>query len=390
MRWKIIVANSVIVIIVGILSFALLDSGLGDVLANQSERRSEAERAVSSATTRLSLDNLRLERWLENRAAEEPVRAVFESGTAQARSESATAQAGRLREELAKNRTMSGPRVSLVLFVDVHGVAIGRNDSNQMRGDDLGATYPTVKRALTSGEASSHLWLNRKRSEQLMASYAPVRNETGKVVGALIAASPLNDERLSTLSLATSGRSLSVGMANDAGTVEILAEGTRGGARSAFTAMHQESVLTKASESLRAGQVVFVEGELVFAARPLQGFDSTRIFLLAGMEKSLVPSVRGLLWPIFAVCFLGILLVVGVGTFLGNYISQPISELEDGLLSIINGRTNHRFEIEHPDLGGLVSRINSLLNALMGVPETDEEGRTSSPPGARYREAEGP
>jgi hypothetical protein len=49
------------------------------------------------------------------------------------------------------------------------------------------------------------------------------------------------------------------------------------------------------------------------------------------------------------------------------------------LLLVINGRTNHRIELEHPELGGLVFRINSLL-----------EGRTSQPPGAPYREAEGP
>jgi hypothetical protein len=41
-----------------------------------------------------------------------------------------------------------------------------------------------------------------------------------------------------------------------------------------------------------------------------------------------------------------------------------------------------RFQIEHAELGGLVFRINSLLNELMGVPEdtTDEEGRPSRPP----------
>src|SRR5690606_6791594 len=49
--------------------------------------------------------------------------------------------------------------------------------------------------------------------------------------------------------------------------------------------------------------------------------------------------------------------------------------------AIINGKTDLRFQIEHPDLGGLVFRINSLLNALMGVPEdtTDDEGRQSIP-----------
>ena len=71
---------------------------------------------------------------------------------------------------------------------------------------------------------------------------------------------------------------------------------------------------------------------------------------------------------------------------LGNYISQPISEVEEGLLQIINGKTDLRFELEHEELGGLISRINSLLNALMGVPETDEEGRTSAAPEQPYQE----
>jgi hypothetical protein len=100
--------------------------------------------------------------------------------------------------------------------------------------------------------------------------------------------------------------------------------------------------------------------------------------------------VVGLLWPLFAVTALGLLLVFAGGMFLGNYQSEPIAEMEEGLLSVINGRTNLRFDIEHPDLGGLVFRINSLLNAMMGVPELDADGRTSQPPGAHYREAEGP
>ena len=72
------------------------------------------------------------------------------------------------------------------------------------------------------------------------------------------------------------------------------------------------------------------------------------------------------------------------GFLLGNYLSRPIEELEEGLLAILNGKTDLRFEIEHAELGGLVFRLNSLLNQLMGVQEddTDEEGRPSRPPAA--------
>jgi hypothetical protein len=157
-----------------------------------------------------------------------------------------------------------------------------------------------------------------------------------------------------------------------------------------FEGIRQQSVLSRAASALKSGRAIFDDGSVVYAAEPLQGYQGAQVLLVAGLPLSLVPSVAELLWPLLAVGLLGILLVVAGGTFLGNYISEPITELEEGLLSVINGRTNHRFELQHPELGGLVFRINSLLNALMGVPETDAEGRTSQPPGAPYREAEGP
>ena len=112
---------------------------------------------------------------------------------------------------------------------------------------------------------------------------------------------------------------------------------------------------------------------------PLDGFASGQAVIVATMPTSLVPSVTGLLAPLVGAIALGIVLVIVAGWLIGNYITQPVSELEDGLLAVINGNQTLRFQIEHPELGGLVFRINSLLNALMGVPEdnTDEQGRPS-------------
>jgi type II secretory pathway pseudopilin PulG len=390
MRWKIIIVNSTILLIVGLLSFALVKATLQDVLSNRTERKSAAERAIRSANMQFELDSLRLERWLSERAAEEAVVSMFAGGTSQARSEIASAQAKRLRDAATKSAALAALPIPIVLFVDSRGLVIGRNDSSQMRGEDLGRAYPSIAEALRTGDTSSQVWLNRPRSEQLLASYAPVRGEGGQVVGMLIAGSPLNDERLSSISRGTSGQALAVAVVKEPDTVEVIAEGTLEGPRSAFEALRQPSVLSRAASALKAGRAIFDDASAVYAAEPLQGYEGAQVLLLAGLNQSLVPSVGGLLWPIFAVGALGILLVVGGGIFLGNYISAPITELEEGLLSVINGRTNHRFELEHPEFGGLVFRINSLLNALMGVPETDSEGRTSQPPGAPYREAEGP
>ena len=81
---------------------------------------------------------------------------------------------------------------------------------------------------------------------------------------------------------------------------------------------------------------------------------------------------------------LGLILVVAGGWFLGNYISRPIAMLEEGLLAILNGQSDKRFELDHAELGGLAFRIDQLLNQLMGVEEdnTDDEGRVSKAPTA--------
>jgi hypothetical protein len=387
MRWKIIVVNCTIVLVLGLLTFALLRTSLVDVLADRGARLAEAERAVHSANTLLELESLRLERWLAERATDESVAGVFAAGTPEARSDSARFQANRLRDAANKSALLSRVSIPLVLFVDARGVALGRNDSNQMRGDDLGRAYPSIGEALRSGQTSSHVWLNRQRSEQLLVSYAPVHAE-GAVVGMLIAATPLSDERLGMISAQTSGQVLTVGSLNEHGTLEVIAEGGSDASRSLHAAVRRPEILARAAGAFEAGAALFDDSTSVFAAEPLSGSGGAQFVILTGLSTSLVPNVGGLLWPIFAVTLLGLALVIAGGTFLGNYISQPISELEEGLLSVINGRTNHRFELEHPDLGGLVSRINSLLDALMGVPETDMDGRTSTPPGAPYREAE--
>jgi nitrogen fixation/metabolism regulation signal transduction histidine kinase len=92
----------------------------------------------------------------------------------------------------------------------------------------------------------------------------------------------------------------------------------------------------------------------------------------------LISDLGSILWPVWGATALGILLVIVAGTMVAAYISRPISQLEEGLLMIINGKTDMRFELEHEELGGLVFRINSLLNALTGVPENEESPANSS------------
>lgn len=383
MRWKIIVFNALIVVVVGILTYALLATSLGDVVSNPAKRKTEAAQSLRAAAAQLALDALRLERWLDEKTNTDAVRGVYAAGTPEARSEAATVQANKLRDAAVGEAAFAKMAPSLVLFVDKQGVAMGRNGSGLMRGDKMADAYPTLKASLESGATSSDIWLNRQRQEQLLASYAPVRNETGEVIGAIVVGTPLNDERLTRTSELTSGQFLALSVATGGG-LELVANSGQVPAP-VVEKVGSPDVGQAAQSALASGNVAAAEapaGGYVFGATPLVGYgDGKRAVLVTAVPASLVGSLSGLLWPVFGVTALGILLVIVAGSLLGNYFSRPVSELEDGLLAIINGRTDLRFQIEHPDMGGLVFRINSLLNQLMGVPEdtTDEEGRASMP-----------
>jgi hypothetical protein len=387
MRLKIIIVNAGIVAIVAVLSFVLLATGLKSVVSDPAARKSEVERTVRSANAQLELDGLLLERWLAEQAARKDVREVFTGGTERARADSATAQADKIRDLAMSKFARLAP--SMVLLVDAQGVALGRNGSALMRGDKMAEAYPSLGESLKSGHTASDVWLNRQRQEQLLANYAPVRGDDGAIAGALVMGTPLNDERLSRTSDLTSGRAIAVSVAAAGGKqleiisksdqasgdlLNLIQSGTVAEAAAATLGSGGLSVLTQASK------------DYVVAAAPLEGYGSGSAALVAAVPASLVASMTTLLWPVFAVGALGILLVIAGGVVLGNYISQPIAEMEEGLLQIMNGKTDLRFQLEHEDLGGLIFRINSLLNALMGVPETDEEGRTSAAPQEPYQE----
>ncbi len=390
MRWKIIIVNAGIAIVVALLTYVLLATSLKDVVANQAERKREVAQALRAANAQLALDALRMERWLESNATAPSVRAVLAGGTADARSEAATAETNRLRDAAVSEPMFAKMAPSLVLIVDIQGVAVGRNGSALMRGENVAAAYPSLAESLKTGHTASAIWLNHKRQEQMLTSYGPIRGDNGAVLGALVVGTPLNDERMTRTSDLTSGHNLLLEVVGDP-AVEVVADS--GAPADVVSAAGQGSVTTAAKQALSSSGVVTVDataGGQLFGAVPLDGYGDTKGVIVAAVPASLVDSLGGLLWPVFAVSGLGLLLVIVGGVLLGNYISGPVSELEDGLLAIINGNSDLRFQLEHDELGGLVFRINSLLNALMGVAEdtTDEQGRPSQGPSARdFQEA---
>jgi hypothetical protein len=381
MRWKIISVNAGIVVVLAVLTYFLLAASLTEVVANRGEQKRELLRALRAAESQLALDGLRMERWLTQASATEPVQEVFRGGTAAARSESATSAANTLRDRAASESEFAGMAPALVAFVDERGIGIGRNGSELMRGDKLAAAYPGLARALESGSSRSDVWIDRQRQEQMLVSYAPVRDGEGRISGALVLGTPLNDERMARTSELTSGHSLAFLQSVDQGFAMVA--GTGAGVQGAKL----EPVVQAAARALGgAGPVQVGEpvDERLYGAVRLSGYPDATGVIVASLPAERA-NLADLLWPIFAVAGLGVALVAAGGVLLGNYISRPVAEMEEGLLMVISGNQNLRFELKHEELGGLASRINTLLNTLLGVAEdnTDAQGHPAAAASAR-------
>jgi methyl-accepting chemotaxis protein len=386
MRIKLIAVNAAVVAIVALLSFLLVRSALAVATSNKDQLSAEAENDVNGAASRLQLDGLRAERWLAAAAREAGTIEALSKATASARSEAATTRCDDLVSRMKNTSLFERNVPTLVALVDPTGHIVGRNNSNLSRGDDLAGVYAGLKETLVNGQSGSDIWFERDR---YLASYVVVRDDQGKTVGGLVIGRPLNDT-LSRVSEATTGRPLVIVVpkgdgfeviAHSAQQVQALDESVGGLAKDMLknALAHQQTDVVHA-------------GELLVSSSPLAAFgEGQRALLVAAAPASLIQDPTALvLLPIFGALAIGLVLVVVAGVLLGNYITRPINMLEEGLLAILNGQTDKRFELDHAELGGLAFRIDQLLNQLMGVEEdtTDAEGRlTVSGNPSRYTES---
>jgi hypothetical protein len=383
MRIKIIAVNAVIVVLVGLLAFVLARSSLISAAGDATQIQTQAKHDAQAASEQMQLDALRAERWLASKATEPATTDVLVKPAAspQAQGQAATSLSDAILTAAKSAPVFGGAVPSLVVVVDARGKTIGRNGVNLGRDEDLSVLFPPIKDALGAGRTGSDIWFAPEKSYQYLTSYAPVRDETGRVVGGIAVGFTLNDE-LSRVSEATTGRPLRiVGTGTDG--VQVIASSAGAGSDLDQAITAQKDALKSVLASGHVGAIT--SGEMVIAVDPLDGIGDGKRAIATNAPASFIENVTGILLPAIAgVTVLGLILVVVGGWLLGSYITGPIQVLEEGLLAILNGQTDKRFQLDHPDLGGLAFRIDQLLNQLMGIEEdtTDEQGRESKAPGA--------
>ncbi|MEO7109846.1 MAG: hypothetical protein ABI183_05370, partial [Polyangiaceae bacterium] len=229
MRIKIIAVNAVIVVLVGLLAFVLARSSLISAAGDATQIQTQAKHDAQAASEQVQLDALRAERWLASKA-NEPATAdvlVKPAASPSAQGEAATTLSDAILTAAKSAPAFGGAVPSLVVVLDSHGKTIGRNGVKLGRDEDLSVIFPALKDALTNGRTGSDIWFAPEKSFQYLTSYAPVRDEAGRVVGGIAIGFTLNDE-LSRVSEATTGRPLRiVGTGTDG--VQVIASSAGAG-----------------------------------------------------------------------------------------------------------------------------------------------------------------
>lgn len=375
MRPKLIGVYSAIVALLALLSFAVAKGQLSSVTRSPETRLRAARAEAQGAAARIELDAVQLERWASVKAADPRLAEALGRGTSDAQGQAARAVC----ESILTQPAGTASQVSLCIVTDATGHIIGRNGTDSARGDDLGSAFAVLTKVVAGGSVASDIWSRKERGEQHLVAVAPVRDASGKSVAALTLGIPLTDE----ISGLGEAGGTAVALADKAGQIVAFGNGAE-----ALKQKLRERGASEVSAALSgAGASTHDIDETAVSAQAFRLLDGGKGFsVLSAAQGPDLSSVEGLPLSLLGIGLLGLLMVFAVSNAFAQYIEKPVRELEDGLLAVMNGQTDKRFNLTHTELGGLGYRIDQLLNAMMGIQEdtSDADGRVvySSPPGA--------
>jgi hypothetical protein len=246
------------------------------------------------------------------------------------------------------------------------------SDVNAMFGVDLGAQIPAIGEAL-QGNASVAVWESSQDNKALQVAVAPIRGDAGRILGALVV-----------------GYDLSNGLAAGEGTVlsrevafvwgdRVYSSSLDGGSPAElqtylFSGGSAATTAARDQGTVSAPFFVTLEGdEHAAVIGPLPSSTAHVAMVVLGNRSAQIGKASSVSF-ILLLTAIGALVIAAYGFFMGSSILAPIAQIEEGVLQVMNGRTDYRLDIQSQDFGGLAYRINQLLNVLTKTEEVDESG----------------
>jgi len=403
MRTKIILPNLLAVFFVGILTYFYLGTSLQKKAAerlgqqlqitSQLSDRSEALRgfdllfdvrkqamtkAITQAFAPVEIEPIEGE---EQKQTEKRIRQVWFQNAIKAV------------ESYSEIWQQKGKKPEIVFVTDRNGVVVARNTTPNAcpAGRNVSGAMSVVKRAL-DGEATYAIWSiddspfskkNGKAAElcslvntgMLEMAAAPVWLGDD-VAGALVIGFEISNG-------AAVQKSKLIGMdfaVYKAGNIYSSSFATDTARQSLSEQLIQKDVATKISKVINDGKrsdvfQISIENKPYLAQiSPVISADKkgniANVFMASIDDAAYFHKNLSLILVFMGVA---VLMVIIIGFFLGSHFINPVMQIEEGLLRIINGEYEYRFDVNSREVGGLSYRINQLVSVLTGEEEESDE-----------------
>ena len=391
MRLKIVAGNLAVVVLLGLVAYLTVSGQLRAQRTNELESAIDNDRLLFDRSFRLSA--LEFEDFVASRAATRQMLDIFGGLDLDSRRTRAYEAAEATHAWLGDPARGGRGSPDIVLVVDETGRVVARNGArNVMFGKALIPTIPALGIALKTGSSRHDVWLEDEQNKVLQTAVAPIRTETGTVLGALVVGWDLSNGFA-----ASEGKLLGrdVAFIVDGKVYGSSLEGSAARDLRTFLfgtgAASTKAVLTNQSLSTQPWRVTLAGQEYTGVTSRLPMAPSVPVAYAVLGNRTLATQLASTANVIVIMLVVGALLVIGYGLAIANSIMRPIEAIEEDVLAVINGKTDLRLQTDSPELGGLAFRINQLLNVMTGTEEAteDEEGKISVPPSeGHWKDAE--
>lgn len=382
MRLKIVAGNLAVVVLLGLISYVTVSGQLRTQRTNELESAIDNDRQLFDRSIRLS--SLEFEAFVAARAAQRQMTDIFAGLDLDSRRTRAFDAAESTHAWLGDPARGGRGAPDIVVVVDETGRVIARDGArNVMFGKALVQSIPALAAVLKSGNSRHDVWLEDEQNKLLQTAIAPIRAESGTVLGALLVGYDLSNGLASSEGKLL-GRDVAFVVDGKVYSSSLDVAGARDlraflfGPNKASTT----SVLSSQNAATQSWRVTLGGQEYTGVTARLPSAPSVPVAFAVLGNRTAAMQIANTANVIVIMVVLGALLVLGYGFAIGTAIMRPIEEIEEGILAVINGKTDLRLSTDSAELGGLAFRINQLLNVMTGTEEAseDEEGKLSVPP----------
>jgi PAS domain-containing protein len=380
MRLKIIAGNLIAVLFLGVASYVLIRSQIQSNLGAEVDSRMDRKRELFERSWRLS--TMEFVDQVREIASGPVVRQVFagldEKSRRRRAFEAVEGIEAWFRDPV---RGRPGPP-DFVAIVDETGKVLSRNkDINRMYGVSLASRLPSLQDVLMRNVARDDVWNNDDERKLFQTAIAPVFRDAGTLLGAVVVAYDISN--------GVAQREAAI-LGNDVAFVtdqkvysSSLPLGVAEHLRTYLTDRGKSDLQNALGQDGRVSSVWQARlGDDTYSGviGPLGRTLSQPFAYVVLANRSALQSLASPLGLLLLLTVLSAVFVIFYGIVLGTNFIQPIEDIEEGILNVINGNTSYRIEVESQELGGLAYRVNQLINVFTGVDEEDAEGRVSKPP----------